>query len=98
MDQLIDLILQSLLVLLVTVAECRYGNAGTIKPAARIVRIAPIGSTIPDNTPLIKARGLFSPSAHNGMDMIAPSGKFCIAIPKDSANAPIAVIVVFPDK
>ena len=29
MDQLIDLILQSLLVLLVTVAECRYGNAGT---------------------------------------------------------------------
>ena len=76
----------------------RYGNAGTIKPAARIVRIAPIGSTIPDNTPLIKARGLFSPSAHNGMDMIAPSGKFCIAIPKDSANAPIAVIVVFPDK
>ena len=74
----------------------RYGNAGTISPAARIVITAPIGSTIPDKTPPIKAFVLLIPSERSGMDMIAPSGKFWIAIPSDSASAPISVICAFP--
>ena len=54
----------------------RYGSAGTISPAARIVRIAPIGSTIPESTPPKNAFGFPVPSARSGMEIIAPSGKF----------------------
>ena len=69
---------------------------GTIYPAARIVSIAPTGSTIPESTPPAKAFDTFIPSALSGMEIIAPSGKFWIAIPSDSASAPINVICTFP--
>ena len=35
-----------------------------------------------------KARNLLFPSLRRGMETMAPSGKFCMAIPKDKANAP----------
>ena len=53
---------------------------------------APIGSTTPESTPPRNALPFFSPSALSGMEIIAPSGKFCIAMPRDSASALAAVI------
>ena len=55
-----------------------------------------IGSTIPESTPPKNAFGFPVPSARSGMEIIAPSGKFWIAIPSDSASAPINVICTFP--
>ena len=46
-----------------------------------------IGSTTPDNAPIAKALLLFIPSAYSGKDNIAPSGRFCNAIPIDNAHA-----------
>ena len=57
-------------------------------PAARIVNTAPMGSTMPDSTPPQNARPF---SFSEGMEMMA-SGKFWMAMPKESASAPAAVI------
>ncbi len=38
------------------------------------------------------------PPAFNGMEMAAPSGKFCMAILTESANAPVSVMELFPDR
>ena len=65
--------------------------------AARIVSSAPTGSTMPDRTPSAKAFPLLFPSAHSGMEIMAPSGKFWIAIPRARARAPPAVISVEPE-
>ena len=46
-----------------------------------------IGSTIPDNAPIANALPLPIPSEWRGMERIAPSGKFCIAIPIANAHA-----------
>lgn len=59
----------------------KYGNTGTIKLVNKIVIIAPIGSTKPDNVPSKNAFFLDIPSLFSGIEIIAPSGKFCIAIP-----------------
>ena len=59
--------------------------------------IPAIGSTIPDNTPYTKALSFELPVLCNGMDMIAPSGKFCMAIPIASERAAALVMVVVPD-
>ena len=64
----------------------------TTMPAARIVSTVPMGSTMPDSTPSQNARRFGIPSARRGMEMMAPSGKFWMAIPRESANAPAAVI------
>ena len=61
-----------------------------------MVKNAAMGSTAPDSTPATKARDLRMPSEQSGMDTIAPSGKFCIAMPTDSANALAAVIPLAP--
>ena len=58
--------------------------------------MAPIGSTIPERVPYKKAFGFDIPSLFNGIDIIAPSGKFCIAIPMAKAKAPAIVIPAFP--
>ena len=71
--------------------------AGTISDAARMVSTAPMGSTAPDSTPSRKAFPLSLPSARRGMEIIAPSGKFWIAIPRASASAPPAVISADPE-
>lgn len=47
---------------------------------------------LPDSTPPQNARPFFIPSARRGMEMMAPSGKFWIAMPRESASAPAAVI------
>ena len=75
----------------------RYGITGSIIPMASIVSIPAIGSTIPDNTPYTKALSFELPVLCNGMDMIAPSGKFCMAIPIASERAAALVMVVVPD-
>ena len=64
--------------------------------AARIVSTALIGSTTPESTPPANALALLSPSARRGIEMIAPSGKFWMAMPRDSASALAAVICVLP--
>ena len=56
--------------------ESKYGSTGTTNFVSNIVIIAPIGSTIPDNVPYKKALLFFFPSAFNGIEIIAPSGKF----------------------
>ena len=45
-----------------------------------IVATAAIGSTSPDNAPIVNALDLLLPSLRNGTDIIAPSVMFCIAI------------------
>ena len=47
---------------------------------------------IPDSTPPQNARPFFIPSARSGIEMMAPSGKFWMAMPRESASAPAAVI------
>ena len=67
------------------------GRAGTTRLAARMVNRAAMGSTAPDSTPSRKARPLPAPSARRGMDTMAPSGKFWMAMPRDRARAPARV-------
>ncbi len=64
--------------------------------AARIVSTAPMGSTMPDRTPPANALPLLCPSARNGMEMIAPSGMFWMAMPRDKTSALAAVICSLP--
>lgn len=66
--------------------------------AASIVSTAPMGSTMPESTPPQKALALPMPSARSGSEMIAPSGKFWIAMPSESASAPAAVICALPER
>ena len=61
--------------------ESIYGSIGITALVNSIVIIAPIGSTTPENAPYINAFVLLIPSLFNGIDIIAPSGKFCMAIP-----------------
>ena len=54
----------------------KYGSIGVTSPVNNIVIIAAIGSTIPDNTPYPNDFNFDFPSASNGIEIIAPSGKF----------------------
>lgn len=67
----------------------KYGNSGSKTKANTNVIAAAIGSTIPDRVPNPKAFNLEVPLLLNGNDIAAPSGKFCTAIPKLSANADV---------
>ena len=58
----------------------------------RIVIKPPTGSTIPDKIPQRNAFLLLIPSPQRGIDTMAPSGKFWIAIPIASASAPMVLI------
>ena len=71
--------------------------AGVSHDVSRITSMAPIGSTIPLILPIRKERHLLLPSAFRGIDTIAPSGIFCIAIPTDIVRAAIAVIPMSPE-
>ena len=57
-----------------------------------------MGSTIPERVPQRKAFDLLMPSARRGMEIMAPSGKFWMAMPRERASAPAAVICAFPDR
>ena len=61
-----------------------------------MVNSAPTGSTAPDSVPAQNARPRLMPSAFRGIEMIAPSGKFWMAMPRDSASAPMAVMDALP--
>ncbi len=67
---------------------------GTMKAVRAMVTAAPRGSTMPDKRPPRKALCLPTPAALRGMEMMAPSGRFCKAMPKDKAKAPAALIPV----
>ena len=67
--------------------ERRYGKTGIISAESKIVRSPATGSTMPDSIPLKNALPLLIPLAANGMEIIAPSGRFCIAIPIANTNA-----------
>ena len=53
-----------------------YGSIGITAFVNNIVNIADIGSTIPDNVPYKNAFALETPTVFNGIEIIAPSGKF----------------------
>lgn len=53
-----------------------YGRTGVINEVRIIVKIAPIGSTIPERIPNEKAFHLDIPVPSRGIEIIAPSGKF----------------------
>ena len=69
--------------------------AGSTRPAMITVSPPKRGSTAPESMPNQNDFALLFPSAYRGMDMIAPSGKFCIAMPRARARA--APAVIFPD-
>ena len=77
--------------------ESKYGMAGRITLTASTVNNPAAGSTTPDRNPSTNARPLLLPAAYSGMEMMAPSGKFWIAIPAARASAPPAVIIPEPD-
>lgn len=54
------------------------------------------GSTTPDKAPYKNDFPLLFPSLLSGIEMMAPSGKFWIAIPRDRAKAPATESVVLP--
>lgn len=72
-----------------------YGSVGVRNDARSITAIPPIGSMIPLRLPMIKDFVLLLPSALMGMDMIAPSGMFWMAIPNDIAMAPAIDISIW---
>ena len=74
----------------------KYGRSGVTWTASSAVRKPPTGSTAPDSIPYRNAFFLLMPSPTSGMDTIAPSGKFCIAIPMESANAPVMDTPILP--
>ena len=76
--------------------ERKYGSAGPSTSESISMRNAPTGSTMPDSMPYAKAFG-FPTASLRGRDMMAPSGKFCMAIPTDNARAPAMVMVLFWD-
>ena len=65
----------------------KYGSINIMASAKTIVNAAATGSTTPDNVPYKNAFPLPFPSERNGSETMAPSGKFCIAIPNDNAIA-----------
>ena len=71
---------------------------GIIRSARKIVISAVIGSTMPESTPPANERILLLFSAWSGIEIIAPSGKFCIAIPSARANAVSAVVFAVPER
>ena len=71
----------------------KNGINGKTYLVRKIANTANSGSTIPDRLPYINDFNLLIFLAWSGMDIIDPSGKFWIAIPKASANAPAKVIV-----
>ena len=73
----------------------RYGRTGARTLYSSTVKSAATGSTTPESVPYRNARLLLIPSPLSGREMIAPSGKFWIAIPTDRANAPAKVIPLF---
>ena len=60
--------------------ESRYGRALRTSEEARMVSQAPTGSTSPDSVPSTKERFRLTSSECSGIEMMAPSGKFWMAM------------------
>ena len=76
----------------------RYGNILVILLVSKSVIMAPIGSTIPERVPYKKLFHLDIFFSFNGIDTIAPSGKFWMAMPIEREYAAANVVNVFFDK
>ncbi len=61
-----------------------------------MVRIPKMGSTKPESTPNPNDLRREHPEALRGMEIMAPSGKFCMAIPSASARAPLSDMPASP--
>ena len=75
----------------------RYGIAGTAYFNNAIVARPASGSTAPESVPSRNALFFVSPFILSGMEIIAPSGKFWIAMPSDRARAAATLIREVPD-
>ena len=64
-----------------------YGRTGINKEASNMTANAPTGSTAPLNDPITNDFHLELPAVLIGMDMMAPSGTFWMAMPSDHAIA-----------
>ena len=60
---------------------------GVSHAAKRMTNRPPMGSTMPESEPMRKERQRLLPAARMGMEMIAPSGMFWMAIPSETAMA-----------
>lgn len=72
------------------------GIAAAVSSKNITVAIAATGSTSPDSVPIKNALARLFPSLCRGIDMMAPSGMFCTAIPMDNASAAATVSVALP--
>ena len=71
-------------------------NGESASAASSVIK-APTGSTAPESAPRANAFLRDAPSARSGSDTTAPSGKFWMAMPMASANAPESVMATFPE-
>ncbi len=71
-------------------------NGERISAAIKVIN-APMGSTAPESAPSANAFLRVAPSAFSGSETTAPSGKFWMAMPMESANAAESVMATFPE-
>ena len=71
-------------------------NGERISAAIKVIK-APMGSTAPESAPSANAFLRVAPSAFSGRETTAPSGKFWMAMPMESANAAESVMATFPE-
>ena len=73
-----------------------YGRIGISSEANNRTATAPTGSTAPLNEPITNDFHFELPAARMGMEMMAPSGTFWMAIPKETAMALASEIFEMP--
>ena len=73
-----------------------YGRTGIKSEANSKTATAPTGSTAPLNEPMTNDFHLLLPAARMGMEMMAPSGTFWMAIPNETATAEASEMPVMP--
>ena len=64
-----------------------YGRAGIRSDASNRTAMAPIGSTTPLRDPNTNDFHRLLPAARIGIEIMAPSGMFCMAMPNDTEMA-----------
>ena len=74
--------------------ESMYGNSGIEAVDKSITAIAPIGCMAPLRQPNVNDFHLLFPAALIGIETMAPSGTFCMAMPAATISALIDVIPV----
>ena len=64
-----------------------YGRAGIRSDASNRTAMAPMGSTTPLRDPNTNDLHRLLPAARIGIEIMAPSGMFCMAMPNDTEMA-----------